>query len=247
MGIDSWCVIWQLSIENGMSYQVKTTSMYVFWTIWSCHGALEWSVNCTSEYIWWIHYLMEEESLSRSRQLLTENEMSYQSETTSRHVISTIQSCHGTLEQLVNCILKYIWRIHIYWEYTACAWVGNFQLRMECHIKARQHQGISSKPFRATIAPWNSPSTASLNTFEGAIIYWVRQFGAELANVNWVWDVILRQNNVKGCRLNHSEPSWRPGMARKLHLWRHLRDLSSNGGRELVPKLAIVNWEWDII
>ena len=170
LGIDSWCVIWQLSIENGMSYQVKTTSMYVFWTIWSCHGALEWSVNCTSEYIWWIHYLMEEESLSRSRQLLTENEMSYQSETTSRHVISTIQSCHGTLEQLVNCILKYIWRIHIYWEYTACAWVGNFQLRMECHIKARQRQGISFKPFRAIIAPWNSPSTASLKSFGGSII-----------------------------------------------------------------------------
>ena len=125
---------------------------------------------------------MEEESLSRSRQLLTENEMSYQSETTSRHVISTIQSCHGTLEQLVNCILEYIWRIHIYWEYTACAWVGNFQLRMECHIKARQRQGISFNLFRAIVAPWNSPSTASLKSFGGSIIWWGEEAWAEVGN-----------------------------------------------------------------
>ena len=167
--------------------------------------------------------------------------------TMSRYVISTIQSCHGALEQPINCIFEYIWRIHHLMGRTAWAQVVNCQLRMGCHVKARQLQGMSFQPFSAVMAPWNSPSTASLNTFEGAIIYWVRQFGAELANVNWVWDVILRQNNVKGCRLNHSEPSWRPGMARKLHLWRHLKDLSSNGGRQLVPKLAIVNWEWDII
>ena len=64
---------------------------------------------------------------------------------------------------------------------------------------------MSFEPFRAVWAPWNSPSTASLNTFKGSIIYCGRQLWAELANVNREWDVILRQNSVKGYCLNHSE------------------------------------------
>ena len=40
-------------------------------------------------------------------------------------------------------------------------------LKMGYHIKARQPQGITFEPFGAV-----SLSTASLNTFEGSIIYW---------------------------------------------------------------------------
>ena len=130
---------------------------------------------------------------------------------------------------------------------TAWAQVVNCQLRMGCYVKARQLQGMSFQPFSAVMAPWNSPSTASLNTFEGAIIYWVRQFGAELANVNWVWDVILRQNNDKEYCLNHSEPSGCPETARQLHLWIHLKDTSSIGSKQLACVLVIVNCKWDVI
>ena len=37
-----------------------------------------------------------------------------------------------------------------------------------------------------------------------------------------------------------------PETARQLHLWRHLKEPSSIGGRQLARKLAIVNWEWDV-
>ena len=49
------------------------------------------------------------------------------------------------------------------------------------------------------------------------------------------------------CQLNHSKVSWRPIIACQHHLWRHLKGPSSNGGGQLMPKLAIVNAEWDVI
>ena len=46
------------------------------------------------------------------------------------------------------------------------------------------------------MAPWNSPSTASMNTFEGSIIYQDWQHVFLLAIVKWERDVIFRQANV---------------------------------------------------
>ena len=74
-----------------------------------------------------------------------------------------------------------------------------------------------------------------------------KQLACALVIVNCKWDVILRYDNVKVCHVNYSEPSWRPATAHQLLLWRHLKDLSSKGGRQLAPELAILNWEWDII
>ena len=48
--------------------------------------------------------------------------------------------------------------------------IGNCLLKMGCHIKASQCQGMSFELFRALMVPWNSPSTASLKAFEGSII-----------------------------------------------------------------------------
>ena len=60
-----------------------------------------------------------------------------------------------------------------------------------------------------------------------------------LVIVSWEWDVMLRQDNVKVCHLNHSELSWRPWTARQLHLSIHMKDPFSIGGRQLTRQLVI--------
>ena len=75
--------------------------------------------------------------------------------------------------------------------------------------------------------PWNSSSTASWRHLKDQSSNRGRQFLPKLGIVNWDWDVISRQGNIKVCHFNHSELSWRPGTARQLHLWIHLKDQSS--------------------
>ena len=75
--------------------------------------------------------------------------------------------------------------------------------------------------------PWNSSSTASWRHLKDQSSNRGRQFAPMLGIVSWDWDVILRQGNIKVYHFNHSELSWRPGTARQLHLWIHLKDQSS--------------------
>ena len=120
------------------------------------------------------------------------------------------------------------------WEWDVISKQGNVK---ECHLN---HSEPSGRPGTARqLHLWiHLKDTSSIGS---------KQLACTLVIVNCKWDVILRHDNVKVCHLNYSEPSWRPATAHQLLLWRHLKDLSSKGGRQLAPELAILNWEWDII
>ena len=142
-------------------------SRYVIWTIQSPHGALEQPINCIFEDIWRIHHLLGVDSMRASWQWVTENRMSYQGKTRTRSVIWTIQSCHSALEQPVNCIFEYILRIH------HLLGVDSFSRSWQSSAKnGMSYEGktTSFEPFRFAMAPYNSPSTASLETFEGSLV-----------------------------------------------------------------------------
>ena len=67
-----------------------------------------------------------------------------------------------------------------------------------------------------------------------------RQRAHRLPIVNWKWDVILRQHNVKVCHFNHSEKSWHPGTTCQLPFWRHLKDPLSMGTFPSQLRIAIL-------
>ena len=73
---------------------------------------------------------------------------------------STSTASLETFERTYICSRKTVW-----------AQDGDGQLRIECHIKPNQPQDKLYCPFRAVRACWNSPSTASLETFEEYYIY----------------------------------------------------------------------------
>ena len=100
------------------------------------------------------------------------------------------------------------------------------------------------EPFRAVLAPWNSLSTASLNTFEGSmgVDSWPPSWKLSTENgMSYSGKIMLRYV------IWTIQSGLYPGIARQLHLWIHLKDPSSNGGTQFAPKLGIVNWEWDVI
>ena len=97
-----------------------------------------------------------------------------------------------------------IWRIPHFWG--ADSLRASCQLRMGCHIKARQCQ---SRFVKWTIQSHHGAleqPTSSFKSFEGCIIYGGKQLLREFVTGNWGRDVQLRQDNVMVCHLNHTEP-----------------------------------------
>ena len=165
----------------------------------------------------------------------------------SRFVIWTIQGYQGAWNSPSTASLKTFEGSIIQQGETASTQVGNCQLAIGYQIKAMPSQGLLFELFRAIMALGTARQLHLWRHLKESSSIGGRQFARELEIVNWERDVTAAQDNIKVCFLNYSELPRCPGAARQLHLWEHLKDPLSIWGRQPVPELAIINWEWDVI
>ena len=108
-----------------------------------------------------------------------------------------------------------------------------------------RHDNVRERPANYSELSWCSRQVHPWRHLKEPSSIGGRKLAHELTIVILEWNITLRQHNVKEHLANYLELSKPLGAARQLHLWRHLKDPLSNGGRELKPKMAIVNGKWD--
>ena len=118
--------------------------------------------------------------------------------------------------------------------------VGNCHLKIKCNFKAQKPWGVSFEPFR--IVATHHALEQPVNCIFGDIWRIPRLLGGDSLHVSWQ----LSPEN---------EMSYQGKETLRCVIWtiqnrhdtRYLKDSSLIGDRQLAHKLAIVNWEWNVI